>query len=100
MTYIITPYGSAYPIDNNACFEVHIHECYCVVDMTRFYELLQWIPISPRFEFKDYKDDDDDDDGIEAAHYEAGKWLEDLLIRLHDNPIVIHCTRDGEMFIK
>ena len=39
-----------------------------------------------------------ENDERESAKLMAVEWLEDFLIRLHDQPAVIHCIEDGEIF--
>ena len=102
MTYLITPYHEAISINDRQHYIINDGPTYAVVQTSFYHGASCDCNISPKYMYDDYKYDDDitDEDAKGEAMYEAIKWLEDLLIRLSKNPILIHCTSDGEMFIR
>lgn len=122
MTFIITPYGKAFRMYEDAEFDCKAidivtdyvpwgkHVGYQITVKSSNLKLNGNVtyPISPIFTILDddltnnyicCADTIDEVDNFDSCKFYAIEWLEHFLIRLSKQPHVIHCTSDGEMFI-
>lgn len=99
MTFVIRDDNKAFRLNPNAIYDVLFDE-----QIPAYFVTMDELRISPYFEVyePDETREDFTDEEYESitstAEYYAVEWLCDFLERLNDNPAVMHCVCDKEIF--
>lgn len=99
MTFVITPDGKAFEFKFGSSIAFTIKTSTKNCEPIKYYVEYAGIQISPDITvcYEEF-DPKDKQDAIDYAYVAAVEWLRDFLIRLHDEPAVIECESDGEIF--